>query len=719
MPRTVGGPFSTALEILTVAAGLEIERAAIERAKDGCDIGRYDTASWAEDMVRLGSVIGLRVRRFILSPTQITDGAADALMPFVLFREREGDMSCVCVRARALGRLRVTFGDDPTVHSIDKNELARLLQSPVDAPLEWVTADPSASVGNAHHGGHPTPLRRLIDLVKLEHDDVGVIVIYASAVGLLSLATPLGVQFIVNTVAFGALLQPLVVLTLLVLAGLGLEGLLRALKYWVIERVQQRLFVRVALDVAYRLPRVRESAFDDEHPPELVNRFFDVVTLQKGAATVLSDGVSIVLYALMGMLILGFYHPFMLGFDVVLLIGIVFVVFVLGRNGSTTAIRESEAKYAIAGWLEDAAKHRTTLAHGDGPSYVAARADALTREWLDRRRKHWRVVFRQTASALALQALASAALLGLGGWLVLSRQLSLGQLVAAELIVTGVVSGVAKLGKSIESFYDLVASADKLGHLLDLELVRPDGAALPSNASGLDLHLDQADVAQGAHVFARRADLHLRAGSHTVIYGPGGAGKSTLVDVLTGTREPAGGRLVVEHVPAAEIAVASLGAAISVVRDPEVFEGTLLENVAMGRPAIGRKEARDVLHAVGLGDLLASLPDGLQTHLTTDARILGRTAATLLTIARALAKEPRLLVLDGALDVLDTTARRTVWRAVSARSCTVLVTTARRELVELADTAFILESQRLERVSHGALGTSWPSIPHALPVEES
>src|SRR5690606_22201392 len=126
---------------------------------------------------------------------------------------------------------------------------------------------------------------------------------------------------------------------------------------------------------------------------------------------------------------------------------------------------------------------------GHGPAYVAARADALTNEWLERRRRHWRVVFRQLTSALALQVFASAALLGLGGWLVLSRQLSLGQLVAAELIVTSVVAGVAKLGKSIESYYDLAAAADKLGHLIDLELVRTHGAALPPSRIGLDVHL--------------------------------------------------------------------------------------------------------------------------------------------------------------------------------------------------------------------------------------
>lgn len=714
--------FEIALETLARAARIDVAHASLAHVREACQIRSYAEGQWSNELARMGSLVGMRVRAVDLSVHDVVGGSVDDLFPLVRLTALAGGVSCLTVVARTGNRVRVVVDDEPTAVLFDASALAALLEVSASACVTWTNGEPLAGLGpsapeGAHGVKHPHPLQRLLSLVRLERDDLSVVVVYAVGVGLLSLATPLGIQFLVNTVAFGAVLQPLVVLTLLVLSGLALEGLLQALKAWVIERVQQRIFVRVALDMAFRLPRVRQEVLEARHAPEVVNHFFDVVTLQKGVASLFSDGVSIALSAIVGMLILAFYHPFLLAFDVVLLIGLGVVVFVFGRRAVETSLDESKSKHAVAAWLEEAAAQRTTLALGDGPTYVSARAERLTRTWLDRRRAHWGIVFRQLTSALALRALASAALLGLGGWLVMARQLTLGQLVAAELVVGTVVAGFAKLGKTFEEVYDLAAAAEKVGHVVDLDLDRAAGGVLPARSGGLELQTYGVVIRRGEIMLARGVDLELSPGSRTIVYGASRTGKSSLVDVLSGVRAPSDGTLIVDDVPAVDIAPLALRSTIAVVREPEVFQGTLFENIAMGRAQVDRAAARAAVTAVGLDDVVAALPDGLDTHLPSHAHGLGSTLPLLVTIARALAGSARMLLIDGALDRLDDSARRVVWRAVNERSWTVLVTTSRRELLDLGDSAYELAEQRLARAPRATLRLARTA--HTTPTEES
>ena len=250
----------------------------------------------------------------------------------------------------------------------------------------------------------------------------------------------------------------------------GLCRCARALIAYVVEIIQRRLFIRVVEDLAYRLPSVDPVAMESKYGPRAVNRFFDIVTVQKVVSTLLVDGVSLIIQTAIGMFILAFYHPFLLGYDVVLLILFAVVVFGLGRGAVKTAIKESKAKYHVAYWLEELTRLPTAFKLHSGPQFAMGRADQLAIEWLDARRKHFRVVIRQMIFALGLQAIASTVLLGLGGWLVITGELTLGQLVAAELIVMMIVGSFTKLGKHLESFYDLLASVDKLGALFDLPI---------------------------------------------------------------------------------------------------------------------------------------------------------------------------------------------------------------------------------------------------------
>ena len=557
---------------------------------------------------------------------------------------------------------------------------------------------------------HPHPFRRFTSLLRLEKHDVWIAVIYSIAVGIVSLAAPIGVQALVSSVAFGGLLQPVVVLTFLVFLALALAGVLRALQAVVVERIQQRVFARVAIDLARRLPRVRAEAFDRDHGPELVNRFFDVMNVQKGTAMLLLDGIGVLLTTVTGTVVLAFYHPILLAFDVLLIALIGILLFGLGRGAITTSIEESKAKYGVAAWLEEMARHPGTFKAGGGPAYASARAEDLLRAYLDARNAHFSVLFRQIAFALALQVVASSALLGVGGWLVIEGKLTLGQLVAAELIVSLVVAGLTKIGKQLEIYYDLLTGMDKLGHLVDLPLEASRGATLPERRGGAELNLRGVAYAypDGAAVLDE-VSLVIERGRRVAIIGANGTGKSTLVDLLFGIRTPTQGRITLDGMDMRDIHLDSLREHVALVRGVEIFEGSIEENIRMGRPGVTAEDARRALTAVGLLDTLATLPEGLETCLATGGPELSLGQARRLMIARAIAGRPRLLILDESLDGFDTEAQRAIQGALfdERAAWTLMVTSHDRETLRSADQIVVLEGGKLRPLraeDHAVIG---------------
>jgi len=518
-------------------------------------------------------------------------------------------------------------------------------------------ADSSAEHGSAaHEVGHghapPRPFTRLRHLLKPERRDIVAVVVFAVAVAVLSLATPIAVESLVNTVAFGILLWPVVIIAGILMTCLGLAAAIRAVQVYVVECVQRRLFVRVVADYAHRLPRVRLEAFDQRYGPELANRFFDVLNLQKSLAFLLLDGVALVVTAVVGMIVLAFYHPFLLGFDILLLLLIAFTLFVLGWGGVRTSLHESHAKYDVAAWLQELLRCLRAFKFAGGRQLALEKADHLAGQYVTARREHFRVVWRQTVFALGLQVVASTALLGLGGYLVINRQLTLGQLVAAELIVALIVASVAKLGKYAETYYDLMSGAEKLGLLTDLPLEREGGEALTDGGSGIAVRVNGVD--RVAHrTLPTPADWHVAAGERVAVVGPPGSGKTTLFEMLCGLREPGHGIVEMDGIDLRGLSLERMREQVVLVEGSGIFTGTIAENVRVGRTHLSPGDVREVLRVVGLLGAVQNLPRELDTPLTPDGGPLSASQALRLGIARALVGRPRLLILDGVLDALD------------------------------------------------------------------
>ncbi len=515
---------------------------------------------------------------------------------------------------------------------------------------------------NGHPGSpphrHPSPRQRFFGILRPERRDIEVLLLFSLMNGVLLIAQPMAVDAVVNNIAFGGeqkvYLQALIIIAVALGMFLGVSALMRATQAYVMETIERRLFVRMAADLSYRIPHCRTGDFERALGPEMINRFFEVITLQKVSSTLLLEGVNVALSTVIGLVVLSFYHPYLLAFSLVLIACLVAILGPLGRNGVKTSIQKSYAKHAVVDWLEQLARYPTLFKGTGAAEFACRKADALSQDYLLKRERHFSILLRQIIGLLTLQAVASGAMLTLGTFLVLRGELTLGQLVASELILTAIVDSIAKLSKQLAAWYDALASSDKLGHLVDLPIeparqtaqVRREG---PAAVEGRHLGFGYPDAPPLFH------DLSFRfpAGSRVAIVSAAGYGSSTLLDLMFALRPIDQGELLVDGVDLRHWPLKALREDVALVRGTEIISGTILENVSLGRASIGPSEVRDALEAVGLLPAILNWPAGIDTPLVAGGRPLTSTQRVRLVLARAIVGRPRLLVLDECLEGLD------------------------------------------------------------------
>ncbi len=628
--------------------------------------------SWQELLEDECDAHDMRGRRAIWSLREAA-GACGPNAPLVSTRRRPDDSIEWFALAGRSGRRVSVLHEDGSTERLSPDRLRRWLGESDDTSVRsWVVVESrfpsSRSIGSkrAEDSGsrtdekHGSPFQRLLDLLRPEKADIWAIVLFAAFIGGLMLATPIAVQQLVNSIAFGGLIQPVVVLALLLLVVLAFSAVISAVQHFVAELIQRRIFVRVVLDVAERLPRVQAQAFDRHHGPELVNRVFDVVMVQKVGSLLLLEGTTVLLQTTVGLVVLSFYHPLMLAFSGLLIAGILIVVVVMGRGAVRTAIAESSMRYEVIGWLEELALHASTFRDHDQRLYALSRADRLATAYVGARQEHYKIVLRQLSGALALQVLANSSLLALGGMLVVQAQLTLGQLVASELIITVIVAAVAKFGKQLEHFYDLLAAMDKLSILIDLPLERSDGIDVEPAPGPAAVELVDVSFGYDSKPLFEELSLRIGAGERLAIDGAMGSGKSALLDLLCGLRVPWSGSILIDGIDYREVNLEALRAQVALVREPEIFTATIRENVQVGRHPFSDYDVRQALDAVGLLEEIRTLPEGIETRLSPSGRPLSQVQASRLALARALLAKPRLLLVDRALDDLDPMARERI-----------------------------------------------------------
>jgi ABC-type bacteriocin/lantibiotic exporter with double-glycine peptidase domain len=603
---------------------------------------------------------------------------ADAQLPIVAWSEASGEW--VALLRHGFFRARVWRSSQPDdgYCAMSRRELCRLLGAPDASAMVEVgmvhAALPAAGIAapahddghHGHHGQHGSPVRRVFALMKPEVPELWTIVIFSAITGLLYLALPLAINAFISNLSFGTtsgpFVQGLAVISGVLLLCLAVAGALRGLQHVVAEVIQRRIFVRLGTELSHRLPRIDLEAIDGLHAPELVNRFLDVITVQKSASMLLLTGINLVLSGTIGLTVLAFYHPYLLAYSLVLIALLGLIMAVIGRGAVKTSVEESRRKYEMVNWLEEIARHPRVFKGPGGANLAAARADDLVRDYLASRRRHFRVLMRQISSLLGLEVLAATSLLALGGWLVLSQQLTIGQLVASEIILSAIVASISKLGKQFEAWYDAVAAVEKLGHLVDLKLERTGGESRTAAREGMRVEAKSLAYARlGRRPAFEGLSFAVQPGERVALLGSRGMGTSSILELVLGMRTPRQGEVQIDGLDVRKWDLEALRSQACVLRSTDLIAGTVAENVSLGSVAVTHADVQRAVEESGLAEALHNLPQGLATPLTTGGLPLtGRQRARLLA-ARAIASKPRLLlldeILDGHEDTLDCLAR--------------------------------------------------------------
>ncbi|AII50438.1 peptidase domain-containing ABC transporter, partial [Hymenobacter sp. APR13] len=514
-----------------------------------------------------------------------------------------------------------------------------------------------------------SPGQRLWRLLASEKRDITYLYVYAALAGFINLSLPLGVQSVIGFVSSGDVSTSLVVLISFIVLGTLLVGGLQVMQVYLVEFIQQRLFARISLDFAVRLPRVRTESLDGEYLPELMNRLLDAPTLQKGLATILIEFSAAALQILFGVILLSFYHPIFIAFGVLLVLLLVLMLRATGPKGLSSSLQESKYKYKVVAWLEDVARTVQTFRHPPRQELALERTDKLVEGYLSARQTHFKVLLTQYWGFVAFKTLITAGLLIIGCWLLIDRQINIGQFVAAEIVIILTISAVEKVLLKLDVVYDALTSLDKIGHVLDLPVVNPQAATnlpLPAVRNGLRAELRHLgyQYPHGQKEPLQGITLTIEPGEHLGLAGYDGSGKTTLLRIMAGLLTEYTGVIAYDGLALQDLSPESLGQHVGDnISHQHLFDGSILDNITLGQVGIGSDDVAWALDLVGLRDNVYARPLGLNTPLGAGTPLADSTRQKLL-LARALVRRPRLLLLDGFLPGVEPAERLRILRHV-------------------------------------------------------
>ncbi|MEC3908307.1 ATP-binding cassette domain-containing protein [Tamlana sp. 2201CG12-4] len=497
-----------------------------------------------------------------------------------------------------------------------------------------------------------TPWQRLLGLLQLEKKDILQIFYYAIFSGIISLSLPLGIQAIINLIQGAQVSTSWVILVILVTVGVAFSGALQLMQLRIIETVQQRIFTRASFDFSYRFPKIKMSELRNYYPPELANRFFDTLTIQKSLAKILIDVPTAMLQIVFALILLSFYHPFFIVFGLLLLLLISVVFKFTAQQGLETSLKESKNKYKVAHWIQEIARTVISFKLSGSTNLGIDKNDDLVNGYLKARESHFKVLILQYSQMITFKVIVTASLLLIGGALVLNQEMNIGQFVAAEIIILLVIASVEKLILGLEPFYDSLTSLEKIGQIIDKDLESQEGEE-PVFSKGIHIELNHVtyEVSNRDKHILKDISLNIDPKSRILVKGESGSGKSTLLRLISGVIQATSGNLYVNDMSISSLHLnfyrSQLGLSLS---DETPFEGSIKDNLTFGNSHVSDEDIHEVLSQVGLKNFIKDQPHGLNTILYPDGKQMSYTLSKKIVLARAILKSPKVLILEDALD---------------------------------------------------------------------
>jgi ABC-type bacteriocin/lantibiotic exporter with double-glycine peptidase domain len=479
--------------------------------------------------------------------------------------------------------------------------------------------------------------------------------------------------------------------------------LLQILQLRITEVLQQKIFTRAAFEFAYRLPRIKLEALYRHYAPELMNRFFDTISIQKGLSKILIDFSAAIVQVVFGLLVLSFYHPFFIFFSLFLIILIYFIFSLTVKRGLTTSMEESKFKYKVVHWLQEVARTNSTFKLAGTTDLPLSNTNKEVEGYLVARENHFKILVKQYGILVAFKVLIATGLLAMGGILVMEQELNIGQFVAAEIIILLIMASVEKLVLNMEVIYDVLTSLEKIGQVTDLELEKNQGLSMEENCetSGLSVQLEDVSFKYPGNTKFTLQELNLtiNPGERLLISGKNSSGKNTLCALLAGLYDVTSGHISYNGLPKGNLELQSLRDLVGagLIEEQQVFSGTILENIAMGRKNATFENVKWAVENVGLENFIRQSKAGYETMLDPTGMKLSKSTVQKLMLARSIADKPKLLILNQSFSAIEQSERVKIEAFILDKSnpWTLAVIGLSYELAQKTDKIIILEQGKI------------------------
>ncbi len=544
-----------------------------------------------------------------------------------------------------------------------------------------------------------TPVKRFFALLQEEKKQVYAIYFYAILNGLITLSLPLGIQAILNFILGGRITTSWIILIVIVALGVIFGGFLQISQLQIMEKLQQRIFSKSGLSLAYRLPRIKTEIMHGEYGPEIVNRFFDTINLQKGLSKILIDFSAALLQVIFGLLLLSVYHPSFILFGLIL-IGILTVIFFLSwPKGMETALKESTYKYQTAYWLEEVGRTLNSFKLVGSTRLPILRADKLIQKYVEFRTKHFSVLIFQYKVMIGFKVLIVTSLLLAGSFLLINDQISIGQFVAAEVIIILVVNSVEKLILSLDTVYDTLVAVEKLGHVMDLELEHqsPSDKVIQSSSNGLKFSMENVvfHPQDSIQPLLKGVSLTIVPGRKVVVTGKSGSGKSALMALFSGLYEDYEGKVAVNDLSLEYINLEKYRAMIGDILElQQLFHGTIQENIMVGRD-VDPVQLDQILDLVGLKEYVYQLPEGLNAMIQPEGKGLTKSIAQRILLARGFVGDIKGLIMENVLQSVDKEIKTKIIDYIMKGNWTLLIVSEEEEILSKAEEVILMDSGKV------------------------
>ena len=553
-----------------------------------------------------------------------------------------------------------------------------------------------------------TAVQRFFKMLAADKQDIIYIYIYSIFSGLINLSLPLGIQAIISLIMVGQSSTSWGVLVTAVTIGVAVVGGLKIMQLIITETLQQRIFARSSFEFAYRIPRFKTEAIFKEYPPELVNRFFDTLTVQKGLPKILMDFSEAGLQILFGIILISFYNSAFLIFGLGLIFILLAIFWITGERGLETSLQESKYKYQVAHWLEEIARTMYSFKLAGTTKLHLEKVDLLTVNYLNARKKHFRILLTQFISIVSFRTIITGGLLILGSILVMDGRINIGQFVAAEIVIIQVMGASEKLILSMDTIYDMLTALEKIGAVTDIELEDDHGIPFEEISSvGKGIKIKATNLSYqfpDAHEpLLKNLNFEIQMGERICIAGYNASGKSTLLQIISGLYENFTGALTYNDIPRDNLNINSLRYHIgNYSPQDDLFDGTLLENISMGAKSVSLNDVTEAIRKVGLQGFVDNQSKGYNTIIEPTGGRLSRTAIKKIILARGIVHQPRLLAMEELLAKFERTERENIIELLTNKKqkWTLVVVSNDPALAAKCDRVFVMRNGEI--ISEGS-----------------